>query len=55
MNTRESRYPSDLSDKEWAILEPLMPETSWFTHRPREHSYNASSELANKLKRLFPT
>lgn len=39
MNTRESCYPSDLSDSEWAIVEPLMPEASWFTHRPREHSY----------------
>ena len=39
MNSREICYPSDLTDKEWAILEPLMPEPSWFTHRPREHSW----------------
>ncbi|WP_156941925.1 transposase, partial [Meiothermus cerbereus] len=39
MNSRASCYPSDISDNEWAILEPLMPEPSCFTHRPREHSW----------------
>lgn len=39
MSMRESRYPSDLSDREWAILEPLMPQLSPLLHRPREHSY----------------
>ncbi|AGK05087.1 hypothetical protein [Meiothermus ruber] len=28
MELRESRYPSDLTDQEWAILAPLMPQPS---------------------------
>jgi len=39
MKPGESRYPRDLSDKEWAVLEPLMPGPSVFTHRPREHRW----------------
>lgn len=39
MESRESRYPTDLSDKEWAVLEPLMPQPSPSPGRPREHSW----------------
>lgn len=39
MTARESCYPSDLSDKEWTVLEPLMPEPSFFVHRPRENPW----------------
>lgn len=36
------RYPSDLTDREWAILEPLLPavhEPGPGKGRPRIHSY----------------
>jgi transposase len=26
MEKEEKRYPSDLTDREWVILEPLMPQ-----------------------------
>jgi hypothetical protein len=39
MNSRESCHPSHLTDKEGAMLEPLMPEPSWFKDRPRKHSW----------------
>ncbi|GIW29594.1 MAG: hypothetical protein KatS3mg070_2957 [Meiothermus sp.] len=35
MELRQSRYPSDLTDQEWAILAPLMPQPSAAPHRPR--------------------
>jgi|UniRef100_A0A7C3I5H3 putative transposase len=39
MELRESRYPSDLTDQELAILAPLMPQPSSSSHRPREHPW----------------
>lgn len=36
------RYPSDLTDREWRVLAPLLPEVydpSPRTGRPRVHSY----------------
>ena len=36
------RYPSDLTDREWAVLEPLLPpvhEAGPCRGRPRLHSY----------------
>ncbi len=47
MSTR--RYPSDLTDKEWTILGPLLPgeyEPGPFTGRPRLHSYR---EITNAI------
>ncbi len=32
------RYPSDVTDKEWAVLEPLLPQVQQ-GGRPREYSY----------------
>jgi putative transposase len=46
MKTRESRYPSDLSNKEWQLLEPFMPISSTQLHRPREHSWR---EILNAI------
>ncbi|AGK04247.1 transposase [Meiothermus ruber DSM 1279] len=46
MELRESRYPSDLTDQEWAILAPLMPQPSASPHRPREHPWR---EILNGL------
>ncbi|WP_163550899.1 transposase, partial [Candidatus Frankia nodulisporulans] len=34
--TRSSRYPSDLSDEEWALLAPQLPPPSK-DGRPEEH------------------
>ena len=31
---KRKHYPSDLTDKEWAILEPLIPAAKW-GGRPR--------------------
>lgn len=42
--SQRKAYPSDLSDKEWAILEPLLPKAR--TGRPRLHS---ERELLNGI------
>ncbi len=34
--TKRKAYPTDLSDKEWALLEPLLPTQR--TGRPRKYS-----------------
>jgi transposase len=31
---KTKRYPSDLTDEEWALLEPLMPQPSRRRRRP---------------------
>ncbi|AYF26872.1 hypothetical protein CSH63_05280 [Micromonospora tulbaghiae] len=39
--TRPRRYPSDLTDAQWAVLEPLLPAPSWQRstgRRPEQHS-----------------
>ncbi|MEU0963543.1 IS5 family transposase [Micromonospora aurantiaca] len=39
--TRPRRYPSDLTDAQWAVLEPLLPAPSWQRTtggRPERHS-----------------
>ena len=32
-------YPTDLSDAEWQIIEPLLPQPKTRRGRPRKHSY----------------
>ena len=39
------RYPSDLTDREWAVLEPLLPRPKE-GGRPQEHSYQ---EIVNAI------
>lgn len=40
-HTRARAYPSDLTDEQWAVMEPFLPvaKTEGRTGRPREHSY----------------
>ncbi len=28
-STRDRRYPSDMTDAEWAVIEPLLPAPGW--------------------------
>ena len=39
-------YPTDLSDAEWRIIEPLLPRPSTRRGRPRVHSYR---EILNAI------
>jgi len=48
--TNRKAYPSDLSDKEWAILEPLLPKTGM--GRPRQHR---ERELLNAIWYILRT
>lgn len=47
-HTRACAYPTDLTDGQWAILEPFLPtaKTEGRTGRPREHSYR---EIVNGI------
>ena len=39
-STRVPRYPSDMSDTEWAVIEPALPAPAWMLGkggRPAEH------------------
>lgn len=49
METRTT-YPTDLTDKQWAILEPLLPEQH--TGRPRKYSQR---EMLNAIFYLTRT
>ncbi len=42
--TKRKAYPTDLSDKEWALLEPLLPTQR--TGRPRKYS---QQEMLNAI------
>ncbi len=42
---RRAHYPSDLTDREWAVLEPLLPRPKE-GGRPQEHSYR---EIVNAI------
>jgi len=39
------RYPTDLQDSQWAVIEGLMPATAT-TGRPRKHDYR---EIVNAI------
>jgi hypothetical protein len=30
---RERRYPSDLTDEQWAVIEPMLPLPKWMAGR----------------------
>src|SRR5918998_4665243 len=49
MSHKRQSYPSDLSDKEWAILEPLLPPPRR-GGRPRTHS---NREVLNAISYLL--
>ncbi len=40
MAPREQRYPSDTSDEQWALIEPLLPQVRT-GGRPEKHSRRA--------------
>jgi transposase len=46
--SKNQAYPSDLSDKEWAVIEPLLPQQR--TGRPRKYSQR---EMLNALLYLL--
>lgn len=48
---RKTSYPSDLTDKEWALLEPLLPVT-WKNGRPPRHEMR---EIINAIRYLLRT
>jgi transposase len=42
--TRKRHYPSDLTDEQWAVIAPLLPQPLWQTRtggRPEKHSRRA--------------
>ncbi|NWJ69106.1 transposase [Pseudonocardia sp. ICBG1122] len=44
MARRERRYPSDTSDEQWALIEPLLPEAGssrWPEKHPRRDMVDA--------------
>ena len=51
MNTSATRkaYPTDLSDKEWALLEPFLPPPK---HTGRKRKYELR-EIANAIFAIF--
>ena len=44
------RYPSDLSDAEWAIVEPMIPPAR---HGGRKRSVNVRQSCRSVLSRAF--
>jgi transposase len=48
---RKTSYPSDLTDKEWALFEPLLP-VSWKNGRPPRHEMR---EIINAIRYFLRT
>ena len=46
-----SRYPSDLTDEEWALVEPLMPPP----RKPRRHAVPATRALLDAVLYVLTT
>ena len=47
------RYPSDLTDAEWAIVEPMIPPaTAWRAQTLRERARGAERDLLHPVDRL---
>jgi transposase len=47
--TRERRYPTDLTDAQWAILQPLLPQPAWRHRRGGRPEKHCRRQIVNAL------
>ncbi|MGV9853463.1 transposase [Streptomyces sp. NPDC003442] len=51
---RERRYPSDMTDGEWAAVRPLLPVPAWLQGRGRQPEGYCHRQLLGRLSTMVP-
>jgi transposase len=51
-STRDRRYPSDMSDAEWAVIEPLLPAPAWMLGRGGWPGIYCRRDIVNAIRYL---
>jgi transposase len=48
-STRSRRYPSDTSDAQWAVIEPLLPAPAWLAGRGGRRAKHCRREIVDAI------
>jgi transposase len=51
-STRASRYPSDMSEAEWAVCEPLLPPPAWLAGRGGRPASRCMRDIVDAIRYL---
>ena len=51
-STRARRYPSDMSEAEWAVCEPLLPAPAWLAGRGGRPAGHCMRDIADAIRYL---
>ena len=51
-STRARRYPSDLTDAEWAVIEPLLPAPGWMAGQGGSPGSHCRRDIVNAIRYL---
>lgn len=46
---RTRRYPSDMSDAQWAVIDPLLPDPAWLTGRGGRREAHCRREIVDAI------
>lgn len=49
---RTPRYPSDMSDAEWAVIEPVLPVPAWRTGRGGRPGVHCRRDVVDAIRYL---
>ena len=51
-STRACRYPSDMSEAEWAVCEPLLPAPAWLAGRGGRPASRCMRDIVDAIRYL---
>jgi putative transposase of IS4/5 family DUF4096 len=51
-STRVRRYPSDMSEAEWAVCEPLLPAPAWLAGRGGRPASRCMRDIVDAIRYL---
>ena len=51
-STRRRRYPSDMSDREWAVCEPFLPAPAWLAGKGGRPSRYCMRDVVDGIRYL---
>ena len=51
-STRPRRYPSDMTDAEWAVCEPLLPAPAWLAGRGGRPATRCMRDIVDAIRYL---
>ena len=52
-STRARRYPSDMTDAEWAVCDPLLPAPAWLAGRGGRPSRYCMRDIVDAIRYLI--